>query len=107
MNRLDDEENLRQLEGLILHFRYARSQPGIEEHKTYLALKAAAEDLRGRQPARVADVYSQLRDAIKGAHETKSALGYETGHLRRVAEIAIGAWSTIGPALALFGEPKS
>lgn len=104
MNRLDDEENLRQLEGLILHFRYARSQPAIEEHKTYLALKAAAEDLRGRQRERIGEVGENLRDALDAAQRTKSALGYETGHLRRIAEIVIGAWPTIGQALDRFEE---
>jgi hypothetical protein len=101
--RLTDAETLLEIEALIESFRWARNDPTTPENKTYLALKAMADDLRGRQSENISTAQVELQKAIDAATKTKTGLGYEINHLRRIAEETIGRWPVIRQALERFG----
>ncbi|HXL66624.1 MAG TPA: hypothetical protein VN938_16365 [Xanthobacteraceae bacterium] len=100
---LTDAETLLEIEALIESFRWARGDTAAPENKTYLALKAMADDLRGRQANRIGEAQAELQKAIDAAAKTKTILGYEINHLRRIAEETIGRWPVIRQALERFG----
>jgi hypothetical protein len=100
---LTDAETLVEIEALIEAYRWARSDPDAPENKTYLALKATADDLRGRQANRIGEAQAELQKAIDAAAMTKTGLGYEIGHLRHIAEKTIGFWPSIRRALERLG----
>lgn len=99
---LTDAEKLVELEDLITHFRYARFTPEVPEHVTYITLTACARDLRGRMAVTVSETQHELQRALDQMHGSKTALGYEAGKMRHVAEMLRGRWPTVRQALERF-----
>ena len=99
---LTDAEKLIEIEALIEDFRYARNDPILQEHRTYLTLKSIAADLRGRGPGVAGAAQVELQRVIDNAIAAKTGLGYDVNRLRRVAEELIGRWPTIRQALERF-----
>lgn len=106
MRRLTDAEQIEALTVLIEDYRDARATPGTDDHVIYLALKKSADDVRARQAEKVGEVARNLTDAVDRMYASKSALGFETGHMRRVAEIVGGSWATIRDALLKFEQNR-
>lgn len=99
----DPAELLEVLEALIVEHRGGRYKPDDPSFRAYHALKAVAADVRHRSPVAVSSLRKQLSDAVERAHASRSALGYETGKLRAVAELVIGRWPAVRQALDAFG----
>ena len=106
MTRPGDQEMLFEVERLIEDFRWARNQTDAIEHRTYLVLKALADDIRGRQPLTVGSTAHRLQERIDNAAQSKSALGYGTGHLIGIGQEVIGCWSTLRQALEKFEQGR-
>lgn len=102
MRRLTEAEALAEIEVLIEDFRAYRSSPTQPEHVTYLALKMAADDLRGRMKGKPCDARAALQNAVERMQASKTPLGFEQGHMRAVAQVVVGHWATIRQALERF-----
>jgi hypothetical protein len=88
-------EQLTEVEGLLEDFRWSRSDDKIPEHKTFLALKALALDLRARLPGKAEQTRRELgrriADAVRAEHAREAVAG--------VGEALIGAWPLVEQAL--------
>lgn len=104
--RLSDDEQLAELERMIELLRPFRDQPTQPEHRSYLTLKSAAADLRGRQAEAIGATLRELEPAIERLFDSKSALGYETNRMRAVAQIVAAHWATIKQALPFFEDAR-
>lgn len=108
MKNISDAEALREIEALVEQYRGWRSLSDEPEHRTYLALKHAADDIRGRQPDTKATAGREIRLAVEGALETKTREGYASGHLIRIGQEVIARWPTLRQWLKQFEEtPRS
>lgn len=94
MPRPNDAETLEVVESLIERARHER-----DAHLVSLALKGIAADIRARLPATPGEAQRALQDAIDGCARTKTALGYERGHIQRVGEELISRWPVVRLAL--------
>jgi len=97
---LDDK--LQAVEMLIVDLRWARSDPLVPEFKTYWVLKAIADDVRGRKLAVKINTLVDLQNTLDAVYASKTALGYDNGKLRNLAERFIGCWPTVRQALEHF-----
>lgn len=104
VRRLTDEEQLTELERMIELLRPFRDQPTQPEHRSWLALRSAAGDLRARTAVAIGDTRRELEPAMDRLFDSKSALGYETNRMRAVAQIIAARWPTIKQVLTLFEE---
>lgn len=94
MSRPSDAEMLEVVEAMIEQQRHERGT-----HLTFLTLRAVAADLRARLPGANSEAQGALQKAIDGCIASKTALGYERGHVQRVGEELIARWAIVRLAL--------
>lgn len=90
----NDAETLEVVESLIERARHER-----DAHIVSLALRGIAADIRARLPAAPGETRWALQAAIDGCVRTKTAFGYERGHIQRVGEELIARWPVVRLAL--------
>jgi hypothetical protein len=91
---------------LLDDFRWARNEPGCAEHRTWLALKEMAKDLRARLPEAPGLALAALQRRIADAAATKGGnggLGFDAGALAGIGQEVIGRWPVVRQALERFG----
>jgi len=94
----DVGEQLLEVERLIEEFRWARSQEGTSEERTYRVLKAIARDLRGRLNGATSVASRALGsrlEAVRLARDPES----RARALRGVGEELVGRWPAVRIAL--------
>jgi hypothetical protein len=72
---MTDAELLIQVESLVEDFRWARSDPGVPEHKSWQALKQVATDIRQRQAIAISDTHKALERRIVSVDRAKERNG--------------------------------
>jgi len=104
---MNDAELLREIEALIEDFRWARSDSALPEHKTWLALKQIAGDIRGRQPLAAVDAITALEKRIESVGRIALS-GNDHDAFRRamagLGEELRGRWPTVRQALEQFAK---
>ena len=104
-----DAEILKEIEGLIEEYRFARDFPaGSAERRTYIALKAVASDIRGRR----LKAGSEAITALQGRMDALKRAGHHRGPRRTdaligLAEELVGRWPSVRQALESFDGRKS
>lgn len=92
------DEQIAAVDRCLEDFRHARSQPGTLENKTYFALRAIADELRGRKPEACRHTLRLLAARVDAARSVRMA----DGAMRGVAEVLISRWPTVRQALEKF-----
>lgn len=104
---LSDAERLIAIEAMIQKMNYARKAPGTRVHMQWLALRAAAADLRGRQRTTIDKATQALEAVLKDLAKTRDAAGRPTeNQARMVAETINGYWPVVRQALALLAAQE-
>jgi hypothetical protein len=93
------DEKIAELEGLIVDFRWARSEDAVPENRTYRILKQIVKELRSTQTAKPNAALAELTEAISAARESKGKLGYPIEALQALAWAVIEHWGAIRAAL--------
>jgi hypothetical protein len=99
-------QKLKVIERAIEDLRWARNDFSVPENRIYLILKGIADDLRARLPETPGDTLRGLDEVILAAKRAKLKDGYETGHLRRIAEYVIGSWPVLRRGLEKLQEEQ-
>jgi hypothetical protein len=104
---LDEADRLQAIESLIQKMNYARKQPGTRAHVQWLALRAAAADLRARQSATIHHASMALETVLVGLSKTRDSAGRPNDNqARMVAETINGFWPVVRQALVAFAQRK-
>lgn len=109
MQRLTDAEQLAEIERVIAMFRHARSMPETPDGRAYQALKAAADQIRGRQADRITETVRELDRAIADLEASRQPgvpgpQGYSFGSQHHLAMQIRARWPTIRQAIIFYGE---
>lgn len=102
---ISDDDKLAAVERLIEDFRWARKDPAVPEHATYLALKAIATDLRAPKVEAKGRALQSLGFQVDAARAFKARIGYvEVGHMQAMAEALMAHWPAVKKALSREAE---
>ena len=94
-------EKLAIVEDLIVVFRWARHHPDEPAHRSWLALKEIASDLRAPLPETKTRALHALGVQVDVARRFRERVGYiEVGHMQAMAEALMAHWPAISRALA-------
>jgi len=77
---------------------------GSAAQRQYAVLKAILADLKARAVFPRSQPLGELERALARMQRSKTALGYDEGHMVAVANTVINKWPVISQALEQFGE---
>lgn len=101
---ISTEDKIAAVERLITDLRWARYDPAVPEHATFLALKEIARDLRGRTPGAPSKALLALQRRLANAAASKTkGNGFDRGALAGIGEETIARWPCIRQSLERFG----
>lgn len=110
MQRLTDDEQLAEIERLVEGYRGLRERPGVPGHRTYVALKAVAAEIRGRMVAKISETERELGRALTDLEASRTMQAgvptFSTGCMDHVAMQVRRRWPTIRQALAFFEDAR-
>lgn len=104
---LTDDEVLAEIERMITGYRAVARTPGVPGHKSYLALKAAATEIRARMPHRIGETARELDRALTDLERSHNPgipgpAGFGFGAQHHLAMQVRSRWPIIRQALAAF-----
>lgn len=97
---ISNEEKKRALSAALDDIRIADGR----NHPDYLALKALMGDLIGRMELPRSNVLGEIERALQRTHDSRTALGHDSGQLASVAYTVMKHWPVIRQALEHYGE---
>jgi len=104
---VSDADALKAVEELLESFRQYRGMPATSrEHRAYVAMKMAADEIRSRMSPFVTRTVADIQRSLDHMEQSKHGETFSLGCLRNVALQTRAHWSTIRQALVFFEDAR-